>query len=78
VIVVDELFAWPHARGMFRAGSCHLSVGVGGDVEDLHAFARRAGFGRYLFHPTNVMPHYDLTGTMRAHAVAEGAVEVPA
>ena len=25
-IYVDELVVWPHARGRFKAGSCHLMI----------------------------------------------------
>lgn len=72
--MVDELMQWSHARGMFRAGSSHMTTD--GEVADLHAFARRVGFERHLFHNSELMPHYDLTGPMRERAVAAGAEEV--
>ena len=72
--MVDELLRYAHARGMFRAGACHMTTD--GDLAELHAFAATIGLGRHLFHNHRSMPHYDLTEPMRAAAVAAGAVEV--
>ena len=74
MIMVDEFMQWPHARGMFSDGASHLATD--GHVSELHEFAARAGFKRHFFHNVKIMPHYDLTAEMRAHAIALGAVEV--
>ena len=75
VVMVDELRAWPHARGYFRAGSCHLTCAT---LDDLHAFAARLGLRREWFQDHPIAPHYDLTATKRALALHYGAVFVPA
>ena len=73
--MVDELRVWPHARGPFRAGACHLTTD--GELDDLHAFAARLGLRREWFQEHRLAPHYDLTGEKRALALALGAVAVP-
>ncbi len=72
--MVDEVMQWSHAKGMFRAGSSHMTTD--GDLSELHDFARLIGIGRHLFHNVKIMPHYDLTVAMRNLALANGAKEV--
>ncbi len=52
--------------------SCHL---VADSDDELHAFAARVGMKRAWFQPKST-PHYDLTASRRAKAVALGAVEL--
>jgi hypothetical protein len=54
--------------------SCHLITDAL-EAEPLHQFAERIGLRRAWFHDGSV-PHYDLTASMRARAVACGAIEV--
>lgn len=72
MVYVDELRRW----GLWRYGdSCHLTA----DTEDeLHAFAARLGMRRAWFQDRRDYPHYDLTASKRARAVAMGAKEVTA
>ena len=76
MIMVDELQVWPGARGIFKAGSCHLTTD--GGVEELHSFAAKLGMrpGWFQNHPLH--PHYDLTEGRRTEALKRGAVFVPA
>lgn len=79
-VMVDELRQWPHARGQFKAGSCHLTVN--GDTPEhlqaLHDLAARIGLRREWFQAHPRHPHYDLTASKRPAAIAAGAVEVDA
>jgi hypothetical protein len=74
MVYVDEIRTWPHARGCFRGGSCHLTAD---SVYELHAFAQRIGLKRSWFQTAST-PHYDLTPKTRDFAIAAGAVFVPA
>ena len=74
-VYVDELVKWPHARGRFKAGSCHL---MADDIVDLHAFAAKIGCHRSWYQPHPRHPHYDLVRSFRDKALAAGAVFVPA
>ena len=74
MIMVDQIMQWAHARGMFKAGSCHMTTD--GPIGELHAFAKKVGLGRHLFHNVKIMPHYDLTIEMRQRAIDAGAREV--
>lgn len=78
-IIVDEIRKWPHARGVFRRGACHLTVDgeTPRHIEALHDFAQRIGLKRSWFQKKST-PHYDLTIGKRAEALAAGAVEVGA
>lgn len=71
---VDEVMRWAHARGRFRAGSCHMTAD---SRAELHAFARAIGLPRSRFHATPKMPHYDLLPSERGRALEAGAVFVP-
>lgn len=69
-VYVDELVRWPHARGIFRNGSSHLTAD---SLEELHAFAAAIGLRREWFQDHPIAPHYDLTPARRARALAGGA-----
>lgn len=74
-VYVDELVIWPHAKHRcFKQGSSHLEADT---LEELHAFARRLGLKREWFQPRS-SPHYDLSPTKRAIALARGAKFRPA
>ena len=75
MIMVDEMRVWPHATGIFRRGSCHLTTT--GVVSNLHEFALLIGLRRSWFQNGRV-PHYDLTRERRDTALINGAVFVPA
>ncbi len=83
LFLVDELVAYDtetmgRAARHFGRGkeSCHLIAA--GDLEELHAFAKRLGLRREWFQGRASWPHYDLTPSKRAKAVALGAFEVSA
>jgi hypothetical protein len=76
MIMVDELAVWPGAKRPFHRGSCHLTTD--GDLDELHAFAKRLGMRREWFQPHILAPHYDLTPERRAKALQLGAEIVPA
>lgn len=77
IIMVDELQVWPGPKPRcFRAGSCHLTIEPGGDLERLHGFAAELGLKRVWFQPKST-PHYDLTPGKRQMALDMGAVFVP-
>lgn len=73
-VYVDELVIWPNARGIFRAGSCHMAADT---PDELHAMAAAIGMRRTWFQNKNGRhPHYDLVKSRRDRAVALGAKEV--
>lgn len=67
-VYVDPLVDW----GWRLGPSCHL---IADTLEELHEFAARLGLRRSWFQPHST-PHYDLTASKRAAAVALGAVEL--
>lgn len=74
---VDELFAMESKnRQAFFVGTrtghrwCHLWADT---VEELHALAARIGLRRSWFQSHTRLPHYDLTPSKRALAIAAGA-----
>jgi hypothetical protein len=69
-VYVDEIVVRPHARGRFKAGSCHLMADT---LPELHAFAKQIGVARHWFHRTKRHPHYDLVESERVKAIAAGA-----
>lgn len=73
-VYVDEVRQWPTRIRCFQAGSAHLTADT---LEELHALARRIGLRRAWFQDVRI-PHYDLTASKRAAALAAGAVFVPA
>ena len=73
-VYVDELMVYPNARGIFRAGSCHMAADT---LDELHAMAAKIGMRRTWFQGKNPRhPHYDLVKSRRDLAVALGAKEV--
>ncbi len=74
--MVDEIKVWPHAKGIFRKGSAHLTVY--GAIEELHAFAVKISMRREWFQDHPIAPHYDLTPRRHAMALQLGAKLVPA
>jgi len=74
--MVDAIMVWPHAKGIFRGGSCHMTTD--GELAELHAFAARVGLKREWFQEHPLMPHYDLTPRRREAALKAGAVFVEA
>ena len=71
-VYVDALMrhGWVlHGRA---TASCHMYAD---DVDELHAMAARIGMKRAWFQEHDRLPHYDLTPSRRALAVANGAVE---
>lgn len=75
MIFVDTIQEYPAStcRGLPGKKWCHLISDESDD--ELHAFAARIGMKRSWFQPKS-SPHYDLTPTRRAKAVALGAQEV--
>ena len=54
-------------------GGAHM---LANDIDALHAMADRIGLRRAWFQGDKTFPHYDLTASKRALAVAAGAVEI--
>jgi hypothetical protein len=73
-VYVDPLCGWGWRLRGHLVDSCHMfSDQV--DLAELHDLARRIGMRRRWFQDGST-PHYDLTPSRRAQAVARGAVEV--
>lgn len=68
MIYVDE---FPPGWGKWSGGG-HMTCS---DIDELHAMAARIGLRRAWFQDKS-FPHYDLTKSKRALAIAAGAVEV--
>ncbi len=60
----------PEARRFGRVW-CHMWTD--GDIEDLHALARKIGLKRAWFQDHPTLPHYDLTPHLRTLALNAGA-----
>lgn len=73
MIYVDPIMVWPHARGRYKAGACHM---LGDTLPELHAFAKKIGCKPSWFHRRATLPHYDLTQEWREKAISAGAVEI--
>jgi hypothetical protein len=71
---VDALAVHGNARGIFLAGSCHLTADT---LDELHTMAAKIGMKRAWFQDHPVVPHYDLVASRRAAAVEAGAIEMP-
>lgn len=74
-VYVDEICRWPTRIRCFQDGSCHMTADT---EEELHVMAGAIGLRRAWFQPHSTAPHYDLTPSKRALALAHGAVFVPA
>lgn len=74
-VYVDEIHVWPHAKGIFRKGSCHLTADT---LDELHELASRIGMKRSWFQDHKIAPHYDLVPSKREKALEAGALFVPA
>ncbi len=74
-VYVDPLgdFGWV-LRGR-PTQSCHLFTDTL-ELDELHRVAAAAGMKRSWFQDSKSAPHYDLTPSRRAAAIAAGAVEV--
>lgn len=73
-VYVDDLANWGWRLRGREVASCHLFTDSL-DLEELHALAARIGMKRAWFQDHPRAPHYDLTPSRRADAVAHGAVE---
>lgn len=71
-VYVDEILIYPNAKPPFHRGSCHMTAD---SLDELHALAAAIGMRRSWFQDHRLAPHYDLTPSRRAQAVALGAVE---
>lgn len=80
VVMVDDVMRWPHAKGIFKAGSAHLTVNGSSaqHIAALHDFAKKIGLKRAWFQDHKLAPHYDLTPGRHSQALAHGAVLVSA
>lgn len=74
-IYLDNLASWGWKLRGREIQSCHMFTDSL-NLEDLHRFAEQIGLRRDWFQPHRVAPHYDLTPSRRANAVALGAIEV--
>lgn len=74
-VYVDPLedYGWV-MRGK-RVASCHMFTDTF-DLAELHELASTIGLKRSWFQVHRLAPHYDLTPSRRAAAVAAGALEV--
>lgn len=75
-VYVDDLvdYVLPK-RSPWRGAACHM-MGDQEDLAELHAMAKQIGMNRAWFQDSKATPHYDLSASFRAKAVAAGAVEV--
>lgn len=77
MIYVDPLISCVPNRNWRHNESCHLMCDPGDDFTEMHSFAAGIGLKRCWFqNRKGSTPHYDLTASMRARAVAAGAVEI--
>jgi len=74
-VYVDPLHAWGWRLRGRETPSCHMFTDTP-ELDELHVLAARIGMKRTWFQPHRLAPHYDLTPSRRAAAVAAGAVEV--
>jgi hypothetical protein len=80
MIFVDEIrrYGDGRERAPFQDGSCVLTTD--GDESELHEFARRLGLHPDHFEPrvgSLRFPHYQITPSKRAYALALGATYRP-
>ena len=74
-VYVDDLTNWGWKLRGRTVASCHMFTDAV-ELDELHAMAERIGLKRAWFQEHRLAPHYDLTPSRRADAVAFGAVEV--
>lgn len=74
-VYVDPLASWGWRLRGHQVQSCHLFSDTV-ELDALHDLAARIGMKRTWFQDKVTAPHYDLTPSRRALAVAAGAVEV--
>ncbi|MBR0825157.1 DUF4031 domain-containing protein [Bradyrhizobium manausense] len=74
-VYVDELESWGWKMRGREVQSCHMFTDQI-DLAELHAMAAAIGMKRSWFQEKRTAPHYDLTASRRAAAVALGAVEL--
>jgi hypothetical protein len=71
-VYVDECQEWPNGKGLW----CHMATDDPAGVSELHRLAAYIGMKRAWFQNRPNLPHYDLRPSMRAKAIAKGAVAV--
>lgn len=74
-VYVDSLEGWGWAMRGRRVSSCHMFTDEL-DLSELHRMAAAIGMRRAWFQDKRAAPHYDLTASRRAAAIAAGAVAV--
>lgn len=74
-VYVDQLESWGWVLRGRTVQSCHLFTDTL-ELDELHAVALAIGMRRSWFQDKPTAPHYDLTASRRAAAVALGVVEV--
>lgn len=78
-VYVDPLFEATPRTAQARAHGkkwCHMTVGYGDDLEELHRMAESIGLKRKYFQSHAWYPHYDLIPSKRRLAVSKGAVSI--
>jgi hypothetical protein len=78
-VSVDELKTYTHMKPAARRFGnqwSHLMVDRDDPLEELHRFALAIGLKRSWFQEHVTVPHYDVTASMRAKAIAAGAEEL--
>jgi len=70
-VYVDDL---NHYSG--KGWWCHMAVETDGDLQELHAFAKKIGLKRAWFQEHIRIPHYDLVRSKRSLALEWGAIAV--
>lgn len=74
-VYVDELMAFGWILRGREVDSCHM-FSDSLELDELHQVAAAIGMRRTWFQPHASTPHYDLTASRRAAAIAAGAVAV--
>lgn len=74
-VFVDEELSYGWVLRGRTTKSCHMFSNRT-DNEELHAVAAAIGMKRSWFQDDPRLPHYDLTPSRRAAAIAKGAVSV--
>ncbi|MCU7371605.1 DUF4031 domain-containing protein [Paucibacter sp. O1-1] len=74
-VYVDQLESWGWVLRGRTVQSCHLFTDTL-ELDELHAVAQAIGMRRSWFQDKPSAPHYDLTASRRAAALALGVVEV--